>query len=276
MTHQEIRQTFNDELVKRYSPQESDALFFTLWKHNTGKQRLSFNESRNQEVTKADLWAEQLKRLKQGEPIQYITQTASFLGLDLRVTPDVLIPRPETEELVSLMLAENERGSKMVLDVGTGSGCIPLAAKHKRPAWQVHAIDLSPGALGIAQKNAKSLGISVHFHHADICNWKVDERFDIIISNPPYIPEQEKESLDINVREHEPGEALFVPDNDPLRFYKCIAKFADAHLIKPGGKLYFETHYKYAQDVCDLFNKQTDAQVLTDMFGKQRFVAVYY
>jgi release factor glutamine methyltransferase len=276
MTYQEIWQSFHSVLEKQYKQLESNALFFTLWMHNTGKPRLSFDEYRNQEVKDVDLWADQIKRMQQGEPIQYVINKAEFLGLNVHVTPDVLIPRPETEELVSLILAENEAGAKNILDIGTGSGCIPLAIKQSRPAWQVHAVDVSDGALCVAKLNAQKLDLKVRFHQADICNWNTDERFDIIISNPPYIPEQEKDSLEINVRKYEPDEALFVPDNDPLLFYKCIADFAETHLIKPEGKLYFESHYKYAQQVCDLFSKQTEAQVLTDMFGKQRFVVVYY
>lgn len=276
MTYQEIRQSFTSVLGEHYSRQEAEILFFTLWMNNTGKPRLDFSEWQNQEASNAKLWNEQLERLKQGEPIQYITGKAEFLGLSLYVNRGVLIPRPETEELVSLLLAENESGSIKVLDVGSGSGCIPLAIKHNRPAWNVHAVDVSQQALAIAKENARNLNLKVEFDHVNILNWNTDEQYDIIVSNPPYIPEQEKESLDTNVREHEPPEALFVPDNDPLLFYKHIANFAETHLIKPGGKLYFETHYKYAEQVCALFTKHANAQLIDDMFGKQRFVAVYY
>jgi release factor glutamine methyltransferase len=273
MIYQQLWHAFKSDLA---NAEEADVLFFILWKHNTGMARLRFDDYRNEVVADPDRWRDQLARLVSGEPIQYIVGHAEFMGLTVGVSPAVLIPRPETEELVSIALHENKAQQKRVLDIGTGSGCISLALKSKRPAWEVHAMDVSTDALAVARQNADNLNLDLSFHRADICGWAVDQQFDIIISNPPYIPEQEKQSLAANVRNHEPGEALFVPDSDPLFFYKCIASFAGNHLIKPGGKLYFETHYNYAEEVRALFAEHADKQVIEDMFGKQRFVVVYY
>ncbi len=276
MNYNDLFTEFHNRLNSRYPKEEIEAIFFELWQFNCGLGRLYFHSSRLEEVKDLDLWQDQLDRLYKGEPLQHITGIGHFYGLTLKVNRSVLIPRPETEELVALVLEEQESSPLDILDVGTGSGCIALALKQKRKNWQVSAVDISKEALAVARENATQLGLNVDFMLDDICYSQLDSRFDVIVSNPPYIPAKEESTLEEHVAAFEPHEALFSPDDDPLKYYKCIHSFAAKYLNKPGGTLYFETHFEYAQQVADIFASEAKTRIVKDMFGKQRFVAVYY
>lgn len=188
-----------------------------------------------QEATLADA----IKRLQKYEPIQYIQGYSDFCGLRFKVTPATLIPRPETSELVEWVASEAS-GNERILDIGTGSGCIAVSLAHKLPDSKVTAWDISNEALAVATENSHSNGTEVTFKQVDILAYRPEENlFDIIVSNPPYIKENEKSAMHSNVLDWEPHTALFVPDSDPLLFYRTIAK-KGLTLLKPGGTLYFE------------------------------------
>ena len=213
-------------------------------------------------------------RLLQGEPVQYVFEHALWLGLDLRVTPATLIPRPETAELVSLCEAQNRKpGSLRVLDIGTGSGCIAIALKKDRPEWQVCACDISTDALAVARENAERNQVNVHFFRCDILNDQPKGSFDLIVSNPPYVCENEKSSMESRVLDHEPASALFVPDGDPLLFYERIADVAQ-QVLSANGWLFFEINERFGEEVAALLSERQfrDVEVLQDMCGKPRFV----
>lgn len=193
-----------------------------------------------------------LDRLKTFEPIQYIIGETEFFGLPFHVTKDVLIPRPETEELVELILNENKKSGLKVLDIGTGSGAIAIAlAKHLEKA-DIEAWDISEEALKIATFNAESNAVDITFRNVDVLkDYPTDTKFDIIVSNPPYILEKEKSGMDQNVLDYEPHTALFVPDNNGLLFYDRIADIA-LDLLEPNGKLYFEINQRKGEDTVQL------------------------
>lgn len=219
---------------------------------------------------------ETVGRLLNGEPIQYIFGRARFYGMNLKVTPDVLIPRPETEELVDLIVKDcGDRSDLRVLDVCTGSGCIAIALARNLPFSQVDAIDISGGALAVARSNAAQLKAAVKFSEADALNMQAPEvgRYDIIVSNPPYIAEHECAEMDPNVLEHEPSLALFVPDSDPLRFYIAIARYA-LKALREDGRLYFEINPLYASMLQEQMRRMgwNDVNVLADMQKKNRFL----
>lgn len=217
-----------------------------------------------------------LAALKSHCPIQYVTGTAWFYQLKFNVTPAVLIPRPETEELVSLAidLCKKTNGFKL-LDIGTGSGCIPISIKKNIPEVEVSAIDISADALSLAKGNAVLNAVDIHFQILDFLDkqtWNKLSAYDIIISNPPYIPEGEKIQLDKNVTAYEPHLALFVPNDKRLIFYEKIAEFGKAHL-DTGGFILMETHELYAKEVAAHFISQGyDAEIKIDFFEKERFV----
>lgn len=218
---------------------------------------------------------ETVGRLLNGEPIQYIFGKARFYGMNLKVTPDVLIPRPETEELVDLIV--NDRGGERdlrVLDVCTGSGCIAIALARNLPFSEVDAIDISREALAVARENASELKAAVSFKEGDALRMGADgAEYDIIVSNPPYIAEHERAEMDRNVLEHEPALALFVPDADPLRFYIAIARYALVALKEQGG-LYFEINPLYASDLAGQMKAMgwSDVSIQPDMQKKNRFL----
>lgn len=215
-----------------------------------------------------------LVRLENHEPLQYILGEAYFYGMDLKVTPAVLIPRPETAELVDLIVDRyRDRQDLRVLDAGTGSGAIAIALARSLPFSQVTAIDISEAALEVARENATALKARITFLHEDIFIWAPAPRsFDIIVSNPPYVTESERKDMDANVLDHEPATALFVPDSDPLRYYRRIADMA-VTALQPGGSLWFEINPLYADAIATLLSERgfTDVTIERDAQGKQRF-----
>lgn len=186
------------------------------------------------------------EKLKKGAPIQYVLGETEFCGLNFTVDESVLIPRPETEELVAWMVEEAAHNA-VILDIGTGSGCIPVSLKNFLPHCRVYGCDISTKALELARQNAENNHQKVTFFEMDILTETRSERkYHLIVSNPPYIPSQEMDTIHERVKEFEPHLALFVPDNDPLIFYRKIAAYAQQHLLQ-GGKLFFEIHRDYAE-----------------------------
>lgn len=217
-----------------------------------------------------------LNRLLQGEPVQYVTGVAEFGGRHFHVEPGVLIPRPETAELCQWIIDErgemkDERGGS-ILDIGTGSGCIACTLAAELPELKVTAWDISDEALRIAQENAQNIGVNICFEKADILSISPSSQWSTIVSNPPYICNKEREGMEQNVLDHEPSLALFVPDEDPLLFYRAITRFATTAL-QDGGNLYFEINPLYAAPLEQLMQEEgfSDICFRHDSFGKQRF-----
>lgn len=238
----------------------SDVSFFT-------KETLDADPERDSRLVKA------LDRLAGNEPLQYVIGSTPFCGLQFRVDPRVLIPRPETAELVEWVAADSASEGNL-LDVGTGSGCIAVTLAHKLPGWKVQGWDISDGALEVARENNSLNGTSAEFRKVDILSDRLPEqRFDVIVSNPPYVLESEKADMEDRVLEHEPHSALFVPDNDALLFYRAIAEFGKHNLSK-GGRLYFEINPLEADALKLMLLKAGyhDIEIRNDIFGKQRMI----
>lgn len=261
-----IQDHFVEALIPLYGIEEARAMWRAL----------------TREFTKPDLLevkvAEILPALLTGRPFQYVLGEAWFYGLKLLVNESVLIPRPETEELVHRIVQTHPKTDAMrIVDIGTGSGCIALALKKAFPQADVYALDVSKDALAVAKRNAERLGLDLHFVLADILEWDVvvDRAwtFDIVVSNPPYITPAEKAMIEPHVLRHEPELALFVPEGAPLLFYQHIADFGQQHLA-PEGRLYFEINRDYGGPVVDLLHKKNfnPVRLLRDMQGADRIV----
>ena len=218
--------------------------------------------------------ADIIARLQRHEPLQYIVGSARFHGHRFKVTPAVLIPRPETEQLVDLVIDENPASDLRVLDMGTGSGCIAISLARALKFAQVDALDVSRDALAIARENAAALKVKVRFFESDMLLPQPSAQYDIIVSNPPYICWNEREAMDRNVKDYEPGQALFVPDNDPLLFYKAIARYASESLER-GGRLYLEINQRFGAEVKRLLEDSglDEVRIIEDSYGKVRFAA---
>lgn len=238
-----------------------------------------FQSAKGLETSQRNLLDHIQERLLQHEPIQYILGQADFYGLKFKVNPAVLIPRQETEELVHWMV-ETIKGSKRrnykVLDIGTGSGCIPIALKKKIPSLDVSAIDISPEALVIAKENAQRNATEIEFLQMDIMNknqWNQLAQFDMIVSNPPYIPLRESALMPENVKDFEPALALFITDENPLIFYETIADFAKEHLTEK-GYLFLECNEFNANQVVQLLDNKsfTKSHLQKDLNNKDRMI----
>jgi len=218
---------------------------------------------------------QKLKRLLKYEPIQYVIHKAWFCDLEFFVCPAVLIPRPETEELCYKILSEIDIPNASVLDIGTGSGCIAISLKKKHPLWELVATDVSKQALKIASFNAKCHQVEVNFILDDVFQTAIVHKtnyFDVIVSNPPYVPASEKSKMLDNVVKYEPSLALFVPDDDPIVFYRTIMKLAK-QILKPNGSLYLEVHEHYADLVMQMFLENLwKANIHFDIHEKKRFL----
>ena len=212
--------------------------------------------------------------LQRHEPLQYIVGKARFHGHQFKVTPAVLIPRPETEQLVDLIIDENPGSDLRVLDMGTGSGCIAISLARALKFAQVDALDISRDALAVARENAAALKVKVRLFESDMLSPQPPATYDIIVSNPPYVCWSERDAMDSNVKDYEPGQALFVPDNDPLMFYKAIAPYAAQSLAR-GGSLYLEINQRFGNEVKRLLEQNGfgEVRIIDDSYGKTRFVA---
>lgn len=268
------------ELDKLYGADETAALLAVAAEHYLGWSRNELYLKTGNNLNQSDviLLYDCAKALKEGRPLQYVLGEAWFLDLKLKVNPDVLIPRPETEELVDRILKEEVK-ARSFLDIGTGSGCIPVAIKHALPAAEVKACDISPDALNLAHENALRHHTKIDFVLADALNINgltaaIGPAVEVIVSNPPYIQKSEQESMSQNVLDHEPHQALFVEGTDPVLFYRRITDACQT-LLLPGGRLYFELNPLTAEVVrlyaldSGLFS---NVILLMDLSGKQRFL----
>ena len=262
---------FEEELIRQGEEAESLSFVYRSLKN------LSFTDfvfALQQEVTEKERqFVEEIyQQLAAHKPAQYIIGYADFFGMQLTVDERVLIPRPETEELVQLILAENPEENLKVLDIGTGSGAIALALAKNRPDWSVTAVDISQDALNLATENAKVQNIQIFLKKSD-CFTEISEKYDIIVSNPPYISREDESEVGLNVLHSEPHLALFA-DEDGLAIYRRIAEDAKEYL-KDGGKIYLEIGYKQGQSVSDLFREhlpEKRVRTLKDQFGQDRMV----
>ena len=264
---------FEEELIRQGEEAESLSFVYRSLKN------LSFTDfvfALQQEVTEEEeVFVKGIfQQLAAHKPAQYIIGQADFYGMQLKVDERVLIPRPETEELVELILAENPEATLSVLDIGTGSGAIALALAKNRQDWSVTAADISQDALDLASENAKNQKLNIFFKKSD-CFAEISEKYDIIVSNPPYISREDESEVGLNVLYSEPHLALFA-DEDGLAIYRRIAEDAKDYL-KDGGKIYLEIGYKQGQSVPELFRKHLPEQrvrTLKDQFGQDRMVVV--
>lgn len=286
-----------------YPPGEAQALVRLIMERVCGisTYQLLLGKGKDLSDTEKSKIKEIVEGLRLYKPIQYLIGTAEFYGMVFKVTPDVLIPRPETAELVERVVKDYHGQSPRILDVGTGSGCIAIALAKHIPGARVTGMDISPEALSIATENAHGNDVSVHFIEFDILSESkisssrmarefhqhetkcslgrnkvfisMKQKLDCIVSNPPYIMNKEKAAMEANVLEHEPHLALFVPDDDPLLFYRAIARFGQSTLAK-GGRLYFEINALCGNQTVALLEQENykEVELIQDLYGKDRIV----
>ena len=290
MIVKQYRNYFNETLKKIYPITEIDSFFFLLLEEYLGFRRVDIVLKSDFKITQETLKLLQsaTKQLEQEVPLQYIIGKTEFYGLPFVVNKHVLIPRPETEELVACVVSESSRVKTFntsikqttetkqlkILDIGTGSGCIPISLKKQLPFAKISAIDISKEALTVAKKNAVLNNVDIHFILQDILKADaLDEHYDIIISNPPYVRELEKKELKNNVLKNEPHVALFVENDNPLIFYDKIAELAKNYLNK-NGILFFEINQYLATEAIHLVNEKglKNIQLKKDMFGNDRMI----
>jgi len=281
MMIKDLYRNFLVQLQGIYSLSEATTITEWVFEKMASLKRSDILKNPDKQITPAadKLIQQTLLELLAYKPVQYVLGEAWFYHMKFKVNSHVLIPRPETEELVEQLIAD--RRSKLtdpaILDIGTGSGCIPVAIKKNLPASKLTAIDVSKDALALAKENAALHNAHINFIEADFLdesNWPALQLFDIIISNPPYIPIHEKEKLAKNVTDFEPHLALFVPDKSPLIFYEKIAAFGRDHLL-PNGKIYLETHEDLAKETAALFRDYFQTVMIKkDIYGKERMIII--
>ena len=280
----QIISQISSQLQAAYPEDEARSLAWWIAEELTGKSRTELQFG-CKDTTFSPIMQEKsqeiISRLLHFEPIQYIFGHTLWCGLDLLVTPATLIPRPETAELVERINLKSEilnlKSQIHVLDVGTGSGCIAIALKKAHPSWSVTGIDISPEAIAIARENARRNKVDVRFEVADIFDSNEENpKFEIVVSNPPYICESEKSSMRPNVLNFEPSSALFVPDSDPLKFYRKIAEIFSPITRNPlpVTHLFFEINEAYGEELKQLLDSlgYTDIQIHKDIYGKDRII----
>ncbi|AGA77709.1 peptide chain release factor N(5)-glutamine methyltransferase [Echinicola vietnamensis] len=269
-----LYQSYHSSLQPMYPEQEASQLAFWLLEHFLGWKRGDIVRNASLPELPNDIQVA-FERLMEGHPIQYILGEAPFYGRDFKVDPSVLIPRNETEELVHLILKDNLQAGLQIMDIGTGSGCIPITLFLEMAHPVVHAMDISKEALQMAQENAKRLGAKVTFLQTDILSKEIPiNQLDILVSNPPYVRELEKAHMHKNVLEHEPSLALFVSNEDPLVFYRTIAT-KGLKALNPGGKLYFEINEAFAKEMETLAESlgYRHVTIHDDLQGKPRMLS---
>jgi release factor glutamine methyltransferase len=267
-------QEYKSKLESLYPKQEAESLVYWLFEAFLGKKRLDILKDESIGPI-PDVLESAIKALLEGKPIQYILGEAPFYGRNYKVNSGVLIPRNETEELVHLIIKENPKKGLRILDIGTGSGCIPITLALELEKAEVFGIDISEAALNLAKENAGILKAKVDFRKLDILEEAIPhEPLDVVVSNPPYVRYSEKEKMHKNVLEYEPHLALFVFDEDPLLFYRVIAEKAK-NVLNPGGRLYFEINEAFGEATKDLVEGlgYSEVRILKDLNGKDRVLA---
>ncbi len=277
-TYQSFFRELRSRLQPLYDADEAAAIARLFLEQAVG---ISYTQSLMNDVEIPPLTAQMIREsteaLVKGTPVQYVLGRTTFMGHSFRCDARALIPRPETEELVRWVLADfAPDATPAILDVGTGTGCIAISLALALPEAQVRALDISSGALALARSNAEMRSAKVRFRQGDFLLAESlfgEERFDVVVSNPPYIPQKESESLHSNVRDHEPHVALFVPDEDALVFYRRLAQWGREGL-NSDGRIYCETHRDYAEEVAALFRESGFGEVVVkeDVFGAPRMV----
>lgn len=273
----DIKQALKKQLAGQFESVELGPILSILIEHVTGWDQVQQVMQKDNTISEEQVLAFETATtaLLAGRPIQYITGKTWFMGEPYIVNDQVLIPRPETEELVDWVIeyAAIKGKALRILDIGTGSGCIAIAIKKALPAAIVSAIDISTSAIKIAATNAAALKADIELIALDILNTAfLPDQYDVIVSNPPYIPMQEMKNMELQVTDHEPNIALFVPDEDPLIFYKAIARLAKLHL-STNGQLFFEIHYDQGDAMVALLDDMHfHAELRTDLFGKDRMI----
>jgi release factor glutamine methyltransferase len=274
----EYKKQFTETLTPIFGAEEAESFFNIALEEITGLRRVDLIMKPDSVLTdtQKQKWDDVLAQLLQQKPIQYIFGKAYFYGLEFKVNENTLIPRPETEELVEWIIHENKnRQDISILDIGTGSGCIAISLADNLKQAAVSALDVSEGALAIAKENATSNTINVDFIQKDILTaTALPQEYDIIVSNPPYVRNFEKHEIKPNVLTYEPHLALFVDDNDPLIFYRKIARLAKLHL-KKGGRLYFEINQYLGPETVQMLETEGFNNVILrkDLFGNNRMVS---
>jgi release factor glutamine methyltransferase len=278
MLLKKYKSNFIEELSSIYDEMEAESFFYLILEHLHQLKRIDLALNPDFEISESDKvrWENIFTELKTQKPIQYILGETEFYGLKFIVDENVLIPRPETEELVELIVSnfKSQTSKLRILDIGTGSGCIPISLKKNLPNAEVFAIDVSENALEIAKKNAKLNGVEVNFILKNILETNdLEQQFDIIVSNPPYVRMLEKEEIKPNVLEFEPHLALFVEDNDALLFYRKIAQLAKKNLTE-NGSLFFEINQYLGKETVELLENLgfKNILLLKDIYGNDRMI----
>lgn len=280
MTIRESIQTITTTLQPLYDAREAAAIAksYMLERLSWPAYELSLRGEETLDEAVQHLLMEDLPQLKLGRPLQYVLGVAYFYDLSFQVNEQVLIPRPETEELVQRILMDAQSGNDLsIWDIGTGSGCIAVTLAKHLPQAHVFATDISAGALDVAARNARALAADVTFAQHDMTDSEhlpfVGQQFDVIVSNPPYIPAAVRAEMHVNVTEHEPATALFVPDDRPLLFYEALAAIG-TRCLKPGGRIYMETYENFHQEMIELFTQYNYIKVesIEDINGRRRML----
>jgi release factor glutamine methyltransferase len=279
MTLSEFRSFVKNTLQQIYSSNELDQLAKSLLMSRLKMDSTTYllsSESKLSDEVLVQL-RDDVDRLLKDEPLQYVLGCTSFYGLEIQCSPAALIPRPETEELVDWVLSEVQLPSYVLIDLGTGTGCVPLAIKAERPSWVVSAIDVSQEALALARSNAFKLSLDVHFEEVDLLQdlsgLEFKDAFNVVVSNPPYIPHADALSMLPNVLNHEPHLALFVPDTDPLLFYRRIVAFCEQYL-SIDGYVFVEIHEELSAETMQLFHEAgfANIELRKDLQGRSRMI----
>jgi release factor glutamine methyltransferase len=277
MTLADFKNKMKATLLSIYESDELNSIFYLISEDflQIPRSKILLADEIELDSKKQKLFQNALTRLEKNEPVQYVLGKAAFMNLEFNVNSNVLIPRPETEELVRLML-KDELDGKEILDIGTGSGCIAISLAKNLPNAKVSALDISKDAIELSKMNAKENDVNLEFINTDILDYKSDKKYDIIVSNPPYVKESEKALMKRNVVEYEPKQALYVSDNNPLLYYKAILNFSKKYLNK-NGKIYFEINEKYEDEIKDLANHfgYLNVYCKLDIFGKYRFCIIF-
>lgn len=273
----DLKSNFKKTLSELYPSEEIQSFFNILSEKylNLSRIEIALNPERTISETEADKFQKAILRLQNHEPVQYIIGETEFYGLPFKVNTHTLIPRPETEELVEWILSGfPPSGARGILDIGTGTGCIAISLAKNLPNTKISALDISEEALKIAEANAKLNKVEVDFFQKDILAAEtLPKKYDVIVSNPPYVRELEKKQMQQNVLKYEPHSALYVKDEDPLLFYRAISRLAKNHL-NPGGKLFFEINEYLAYEMTELLKAEgfKNIEIKKDIYGKDRML----